>query len=46
MASGLARPIMVSVSSDSRSTVGIGPSWARVRSAAWPCAKDGKRQPS
>ncbi|GAA0255831.1 hypothetical protein GCM10009527_059790 [Actinomadura nitritigenes] len=37
---------MVSVSSDSRSTTGSGPSWARRRSAAAPSANDANRQPS
>ena len=32
--------IAVSFSSDSRSTVGISPDWARVRSAVAPSAKD------
>lgn len=46
MASGWARPTSVSVSSDRRSTVGRGPSWASRRSAVAPSWKERNRQPS
>lgn len=46
MAFGCASPMKVSDSSDSRSTVGRGPSWASRRSASVPASKEAKRQPS
>ena len=46
IASGRARLIAVSASSESRSTVGSRPAWASVRIASAPAANDGQRQPS
>ena len=46
MLSGFARFSEVSVSSDSRRTVGLMPSWVRVRIAVAPSANVGKRQVS